>query len=482
MAAGAVLAVLGPQIGAALPAMLFALFAAYTANAVHHTAIAAKTLADQDVACDFAAPKSRLLPRGVVNALRRIHDARCDDRGRIRSALQGERQQGDLVRLDAVMNLAETVQNETSSTIASVGMLARSMVEASNALTGAAERTGENATRATDAATVSRAGTQAAAAAADQLARSIQSLTAQISQSNAIAAHAVAGSARTRATIMELNSKVSEIGAIAAVIGDIAARTNLLALNATIEAARAGDAGRGFAVVASEVKQLANQTAQSTKQIAHQIADIRTATARAVADVQDIEQTIGSLDAITSAIAKAVAEQDTATAAIAHIVSEIHASANSVTQRIATVADDAEHTGLLAADVESTADGLAMSMENLKDMVVQIVQIAKSELDRRTARRYPVSLSPTTIVVNGRSLAAPIINLSTGGAALISEIPLDIGTEGTLHIAEIGVPLAFNVRGWKNGMLRVAFVVERDESSLLAKLIEGLAESDPAAA
>lgn len=83
-------------------------------------------------------------------------------------------------------------------------------------------------------------------------------------------------------TILALSEQTQQIGEITGVVTNLAQQSKMLALNASIEAAKAGEAGKGFAVVAAEVKELAEQSQQSTAQVQKILQDIRHATDRAV--------------------------------------------------------------------------------------------------------------------------------------------------------------------------------------------------------
>jgi methyl-accepting chemotaxis protein len=83
-------------------------------------------------------------------------------------------------------------------------------------------------------------------------------------------------------TILDLSTQTQQIGEITAVVNTLAQQSKMLALNASIEAAKAGDAGKGFAIVAAEVKNLAEQSEQSTIQVQKILEDIRHAAEKAV--------------------------------------------------------------------------------------------------------------------------------------------------------------------------------------------------------
>lgn len=87
-------------------------------------------------------------------------------------------------------------------------------------------------------------------------------------------------------SMQKLQEKTKEVQEIAGIIFSISSQTNLLALNASIESARAGEAGRGFAVVAEQIRQLSEQTRQSTENIARIIEELN-ANAKSAAETVD---------------------------------------------------------------------------------------------------------------------------------------------------------------------------------------------------
>ena len=131
-------------------------------------------------------------------------------------------------------------------------------------------------------------GVESAAAAADELSKSIAEINRQLVSAGEVVRAATAEAQSTNEIIAGLAQAAQKIDDVVKLIQSVAGQTNLLALNATIEAARAGAAGKGFAVVASEVKALAVQTAKATDDIASQIAAVQSSTQSAVRAIGSI--------------------------------------------------------------------------------------------------------------------------------------------------------------------------------------------------
>jgi len=213
-------------------------------------------------------------------------------------------------------------------------------------------------------------GVESAAAAADELSKSIAEINRQIVSAGEIVGAATAEAQSTNQTIAGLAQAAQKIDDVVKLIQSVAGQTNLLALNATIEAARAGTAGRGFAVVASEVKALAVQTGKATDDIAAQIAAVQSATHSAVHAIGSIAGRMEEIRQFTSAIASSVEEQHAATAEISNNVAAAAAGTRSVVAVLERVSGaisdmhDAADTVLTASTaVEQAAESLRGSVD-----------------------------------------------------------------------------------------------------------------------
>ena len=119
-----------------------------------------------------------------------------------------------------------------------------------------------------------------------------------------------------------ISSTSQEIQNIIGSIEEIASQTNLLSLNASIEAARAGEAGKGFAVVAEQIKNLSEQSNESSKEIEATAEVLRADSEKAVQAMQQMQEIIASQSESMQETQQVVAE----------VIEEIASSMKSIAQ------------------------------------------------------------------------------------------------------------------------------------------------------
>ena len=118
------------------------------------------------------------------------------------------------------------------------------------------------------------------------------------------------------------NESVKKIQAATTFINSIAEDTGLLSLNSSIEAARAGDSGRGFAVVAEQIKNLSEQSNESSKEIEVTAEVLRADSEKAVQAMQQMQEIIASQSESMQETQQVVAE----------VIEEIASSMKSIAQ------------------------------------------------------------------------------------------------------------------------------------------------------
>jgi methyl-accepting chemotaxis protein len=277
-------------------------------------------------------------------------------------------------RRRVMLGLAERFEASVKSVADKLAEATHEIQESSARLTAAAGSNRAEAQGAVEALQEATTNVHAVAAAADELAASIDAIGRDATQSTDISVKAVDEATRTDASVRGLAEAAQKIGDVVQLISDIASQTNLLALNATIEAARAGEAGKGFAVVASEVKSLASQTAKATEDITALIHQIQGATRHTIDAIRGIGHTIGEISSISTSISSAVQQQGSATREIAKNVEHAATGATSASRIVTKVSTTASANGTSAEAMQNATAGLGKLADRLRSDVSHFLE------------------------------------------------------------------------------------------------------------
>ena len=190
-------------------------------------------------------------------------------------------------------------------------------------------------------------------------------------------------------SMQRLQEKTKAVSEFTNIIYNISNQTKMLALNASIESARAGEAGRGFAVVSDQIRQLAEQTRESTEQITRIVEELNENADEVMGSVQNsVEATESQNQKIEVAAEVFEKLQDNMSVLIADI-SEIDERILGLTDSNNKLVDNIMQLSAATEEVTASADQVKeMSEASLRYANVVKVAINKIETSSEDLKQY----------------------------------------------------------------------------------------------
>jgi aerotaxis receptor len=229
---------------------------------------------------------------------------------------------------------------------------AKSLADSSQNLSSAIEQiSNQSSTISTTSSQVAQ-NLQTVSCAVEEMSSAINEVAREASESANISKEAASTAERAQNQIRDLGVSAKNINHVLEIIDNISEQINFLALNASIEAAGAGAAGKTFGIVAAKVKELAQQTANSSVDIKNQIQEIQNQADEAIQSIDCITAIVNRVNEGNASIASSVEQQSMTTQEIAKNVSQISQATTEITQNI---------SGISLAVLESAKDAVKVS-------------------------------------------------------------------------------------------------------------------------
>ncbi|MGI9486449.1 MAG: methyl-accepting chemotaxis protein [Geminicoccaceae bacterium] len=265
-------------------------------------------------------------------------------------------------RFNELKHSANRTANQLSGIVAQIKASADELKNASSEITSGTEDLSQR--------------TEQGAANLEETAASTEELAATVRQNaeNAKNASELAGDADQNAkkggqvveqavnAMAGIEESAKRITDIIGVIDEIAFQTNLLALNASVEAARAGEAGKGFAVVAQEVRQLAQRSAQAA-------ADIKTLIQDSNGQVKDGVQLVNQAGEALTEIVGSIGKVAGIVQEIAHASQEQAIGVQEINNSVASMDEMTQQNSALVEESSAAARALSDQSSKLARLV-----------------------------------------------------------------------------------------------------------------